>query len=197
MTGEPADGSYGRPVDERDCAGVPRFAARASHSRPTASSRCCGGWVAARDSPVEWVERHADTGKRLQAIGLAGHTSDDFTKLLADDVVRQSLSRPRQCWDNAVAESWFATLKNELIYRHSWPTRAAAQRAIFEFIEVFFNRQRLHSSLGHRSPAEYEAAKAQQPRTAQAAWQTCPSNRINSKARDFAQLPPHIAHSTN
>jgi putative transposase len=68
-----------------------------------------------------------------------------------------------------VAESWFATLKNELIYRHSWPTRAAAQRAIFEFIEVFYNRQRLHSSLGYLSPAEYEARKVLQPRTAQAA----------------------------
>ena len=61
------------------------------------------------------------------------------------------------------------TLKNELIYRRTWPTRAAAQRAIFEFIEVFYNRQRLHSSLGYLSPAEYEAGKVHQPRTAQAA----------------------------
>jgi hypothetical protein len=48
----------------------------------------------------------------------------------------QSFSRPRQCWDNAVAESWFSTLKNELIHRRAWPTRAQARRAIFEFIEV-------------------------------------------------------------
>jgi putative transposase len=58
-----------------------------------------------------------------------------------------------------VAESWFATLKDELLYRRSWPTRAAAQYAIFEFIEVFYNRQRLHSSLGYLSPAEYETIR--------------------------------------
>jgi len=72
-------------------------------------------------------------------------------------------------WDNAVAESWFATLKNELIHRRSWPPRAEARRAIFEFIEVFYNRLRLHSSLGYLSPAEYEAQKRGQPETAQAA----------------------------
>ena len=96
-------------------------------------------------------------------------TARDFTALLADHAIRQSLSRPRQCWDNAVAESWFATLKNELIYRRSWPTRAEARRAIFEFIEVFYNRRRLHSSLSYLSPAEYEAQKDGQPETAQAA----------------------------
>ncbi len=60
-----------------------------------------------------------------------------------------ALGRPGQRWDNAVAESFFATLKTELVFRHSWPTRAA----VFEF---FSNRQRLHSALGYRSPAEYE-----------------------------------------
>ncbi len=80
----------------------------------------------------------------------------------------QSLSRPRQCWDNAVAESFFATLKTELIHRHSWATRAYARRAVFDFVEVFYNRQRLHSSLGYLSPAEYET-KIQQHTTAQAA----------------------------
>jgi transposase InsO family protein len=58
-----------------------------------------------------------------------------------------------------VAESWFATLKEELIYCQPWPTRAMAQRAIFEFIEVFYNRVRRHSSLGSLSPAEYERRK--------------------------------------
>ena len=56
-----------------------------------------------------------------------------------------------------MADSFFASLKNELIYRGSWPTRAAARHAIFEYIEVFYNRRRRHSSLGFRSPAEYEA----------------------------------------
>jgi transposase InsO family protein len=68
----------------------------------------------------------------------------------------QSLSRPRQCWDNAVAESFFATLKAELIDRQSWATRAQVRSAIFEYIEVFYNRRRLHSSLGYLAPATYE-----------------------------------------
>jgi len=58
---------------------------------------------------------------------------------------------------NAVAESFFATLKDELIYRRAWPTRQAARAAIFEFIEIFYNRHRLHSSIDYLSPADYEA----------------------------------------
>ncbi len=87
------------------------------------------------------------------------YTAHEFRQLLADEQLVQSLSRPRQCWDNAVAESFFATLKTELIYRQSWPTRAAVCHAVFEFIEVFYNRRRLHSSLGYRSPAEYEGIR--------------------------------------
>ena len=68
-----------------------------------------------------------------------------------------------------MAESWFATLKRELLYRRSWATRAEARRAIFEFIELFYNRRRLHSSLGYLSPAEYEARKVSPSRTAHAA----------------------------
>ena len=104
-------------------------------------------------------------GVRHPAAGLVFHsdrgsqyTSAAFRQLLAGNGIVQSLSRPRQCWDNAVAESFFATLKTELIYRQSLPTRAAARQAVFEYIEVFYNRQRLHSALGYRSPAEYEAA---------------------------------------
>jgi putative transposase len=88
----------------------------------------------------------------------AQYTSAAFRQLLAQHGIVQSLSRPRQCWDNAVAESFFATLKTELVYRQPLPTRAAARQAVFEYIEVFSNRQRLHSALGYRSPAEYEAA---------------------------------------
>jgi len=69
----------------------------------------------------------------------------------------QSLSRPGQYWDNAVAESFFAALKEELLYRGVWPTRVAAKRAIFEDIEVFYNRQRMHSSLDCLTPVAYEA----------------------------------------
>lgn len=104
-------------------------------------------------------------GVRQPATGLVFHsdrgsqyTAGAFRQLLARHGIVQSLSRPRQCWDNAVAESFFATLKTELIYRQPLPTRAAARHAVFEYIEVFYNRQRLHSALGYRSPAEYEAA---------------------------------------
>jgi transposase InsO family protein len=69
-----------------------------------------------------------------------------------------SLGRKGQCWDNAVSESWFATFKNELIYTRPWPTIAGLRTATFEFIEGWYNTRRLHSSLGYRSPAEYEAA---------------------------------------
>ncbi len=66
------------------------------------------------------------------------------------------MSRKGDCWDNAVVESFFATLKKELIYRRPWPTVKAARAAIAEYIEVFYNRKRKHSRLGYISPVEYE-----------------------------------------
>ena len=65
-----------------------------------------------------------------------------------------SMGRSGTPADNAVAESFFATLQTELLDRHHWPTRDSLRIAIFEFIEVFYNRQRRHSHLGHLSPAE-------------------------------------------
>jgi transposase InsO family protein len=97
---------------------------------------------------------HSDLGSQ--------YTSRAFRELLTRWEIRQSCSRPRQCWDNAVAESFFATLKLELVYRQPLPTRAAARQAVFEYVEIFYNRQRLHSALGYRSPAEYEALPAHQ-----------------------------------
>ena len=111
--------------------------------------------------PAAGLIFHSDRGSQ--------YTSAAFRELLAGNGVVQSLSRPRQCWDNAVAESFFATLKTELVYRHAWPTRAAARLAVFEFIEVFYNRRRLHSTLGYCTPAEYEAERLRQPTAAPAA----------------------------
>ncbi len=103
--------------------------------------------------PTPGLIFHSDRGSQ--------YTSATFRELLARNQLRQSLSRPRQCWDNAVAESFFATLKTELIHRSAWPTRAAARHAVFEYIEVFYNRVRIHSALGYRSPAVYEACTLQ------------------------------------
>jgi len=111
--------------------------------------------------PAPGLIFHSDRGSQ--------YTSADFQRLLASHQIQQSLSRPRQCWDNAVAESWFSTLKLELIYREPLATRARARQAIFEFIEVFYNRRRLHSSLDYVTPAEYEVRKVGQPSPAQAA----------------------------
>ena len=67
------------------------------------------------------------------------------------------MSRKGDPWDNSVAESFFCTLKKELIYRKKFTTRDEARREIFNFIEVFYNRQRMHSYLGYKSPVEFEA----------------------------------------
>ena len=116
--------------------------------------------VAARQ-PAPGLIFHSDRGTQ--------YTSKEFTDLLASHQMTQSLSRPRQCWDNAVAESFFASLKEELIHRRSWATRAQARTAIVDYIEVFFNRRRLHSSLGYLCPAEYEAQRIHHHQAVQAA----------------------------
>jgi transposase InsO family protein len=99
--------------------------------------------------PAPGAMFHSDRGTQ--------YTSTEFTNLLVEHQMRQSLSRPRQCWDNAVAESFFASLKIECIYRQALPTRTHARRAVFDYIEVFFNQRRLHSAIGYLAPAEYEA----------------------------------------
>ncbi|TWE15304.1 transposase InsO family protein [Kitasatospora atroaurantiaca] len=88
------------------------------------------------------------------------YTSREFSILARDFDVRLSVGRTGQCWDNALAESFFATLKRELLGDRPWPSRAVARTAIFEWIESWYNIRRLHSSLGYRSPAEYETVLA-------------------------------------
>ena len=70
--------------------------------------------------------------------------------------IAQSMGSKGDCFDNAVAESFFATLKKELIHRRSWPTKTELRTEVFDYIEVFYNRERRHSTLGQRSPADYE-----------------------------------------
>lgn len=99
--------------------------------------------------PAPGLIHHSDRGTQYLAGAYAGG--------LADHRLRQSVGRPGTCWDNAVAESFFATLKTELLHRQTWTTRQQARTAIFEYIEAFYNRQRRHSTLGYLAPAEFEA----------------------------------------
>ena len=103
-------------------------------------------------------------GQRLPAPGLLQHsdrgsqyTSDDYQRALKDHGIECSLSGRGNCWDNAVVESFFGTLKKELIYRRSWPTRSEVAAAVHEYIEVFYNRRRRHTTNGGKAPAIYEA----------------------------------------
>lgn len=92
---------------------------------------------------------HSDRGSQ--------YTSNDYRQLLAKNKVVVSMSRPANAWDNAPMESFFASLKSELTFHCHFHTRDQARQAIFEYIEVFYNRQRPHSALGYRSPVEFEA----------------------------------------
>ena len=101
-----------------------------------------------RRKPPAGLIFHSDRGSQ--------YCSHDFKKLLEKNEIRQSMSRKGDCWDNAPCESYFKTLKIELSGGEAFPSRKAASTAIFEYIEVFYNRVRLHSSLGYLTPEEYE-----------------------------------------
>ncbi len=85
------------------------------------------------------------------------YTSDSYQRLLNDACIKASMSGVGQCWDNAVAESFFATLKRERVNGLTYMTRGAARSSLFEWIECWYNRKRLHSSLGYLSPEQFEA----------------------------------------
>jgi putative transposase len=98
--------------------------------------------------PPKGLLHHSDRGCQ--------YTSAEYRTKLAALGIEVSMSRKGNCWDNAVAESFFATLKAELVHKHRWTTRNELRSAVFEYIESFYNRRRLHSSLGYRTPAEVE-----------------------------------------
>jgi transposase InsO family protein len=87
-------------------------------------------------------------------VELAQYSSGEFARFCQAHGVRTSVGRTGVCWDNAAAESFFGALKNEMYYRQSFQDRARARFAIADYIEVFYNRKRLHSALGYRTPAE-------------------------------------------
>jgi putative transposase len=101
-----------------------------------------------RRKPAGGLLHHSDRGIQYAA--------GDYQQLLADHGIDCSMSRKGNCWDNAVVESFFHTLKVELVHHRRYFTRNEARQDIFEWIEVFYNRQRRHSTLGYRSPAEFE-----------------------------------------
>jgi putative transposase len=84
------------------------------------------------------------------------YTSLIFTRRCRSVGIEVSMGSRGDCFDNAAHESFHATLKKDLIHRRSWPTKAQARSAVFEYIEAFYNRRRRHSRLGMRSPLEFE-----------------------------------------
>ena len=132
-------------------------------------SRRVIGWAMGHRLTVELAEhalRMALTNRQPTA-GLLHHSdrgsqyaATSYQRLLNEHGITISMSRTGNCWDNACVESFFGTLKRELVYHRHYATREDATRDIFEYIAVFYNRKRRHSTLAYHSPAEYEARMA-------------------------------------
>ncbi|SCF16481.1 Transposase InsO and inactivated derivatives [Micromonospora matsumotoense] len=132
------------------------------------ASRRVVGWAVADHLKTDLIDAALNDAivRRRPPSGLIFHsdrgcqyTSAQHARLAATHSIRLSNSRRGQCWDNAVAESFFATVKTELLHRQPWPTHTAARQATFEYIEGWYNTRRRHSSLGYLSPAAYEATR--------------------------------------
>ena len=121
--------------------------AMADHLRTELATDALAMALHARRPPPGLVH-HTDRGSQ--------YTAATYRAMLADRGLTVSMSRAGECLDNAVAESFFATLKAELVDTRTWPTRAAARLAIFEWIEVWYNRQRRHSTLGYLTPVAHK-----------------------------------------
>ena len=102
--------------------------------------------------PQPALIHHTDQGRQ--------YSSTAYVEMLKEHAMEPSMSRRGNCYDNAVAESFFSSLKNELVHHCSFKTRDEARTAIFEYIEVFYNRQRRHQSLDYVSPVDYERSRA-------------------------------------
>lgn len=100
--------------------------------------------------PGSGLLAHSDRGSQ--------YASEHYQRALGEAGITCSMSRRGNCWDNAPMESFFASLKKELVHHEDYATREEARASIFEYIEVFYNRERRHSTLGYVSPADYEAA---------------------------------------
>jgi putative transposase len=130
-----------------------------------AYSRAIVGWSMADHMRAELVvdALHMAVSRRRPEPGLIHHSDQGsqyvslaFGQAARDAGIARSMGSKGDCYDNAVAESFFATLKKELVHRRSWPTRRELTSEVFEYIEAFYNRTRRHSTLGMLSPADYE-----------------------------------------
>ena len=130
------------------------------------ASRKVVGWALADHMRTELVEdalemafvqRRPPKGAIFHSDRGCQYTSSDYAQLARANGMVLSVGMAGECWDNTVAESFSATIKRELIDRRAWPTRAGLRRAVFEYIEGWYDTRRLHSSLGYMSPAKYEA----------------------------------------
>jgi transposase InsO family protein len=129
--------------------------AMAEHLRTELVADALTNAIAARD-PAPGVIFHADRGCQ--------YTSSDYATLAGDLKARLSTGRTGQCWDNALAESFFASLKGECLDQQPWPTRTAARRATVDYI-AWYNGTRLHSALGYQTPNEFESTTHKEPIT--------------------------------
>lgn len=133
-------------------------------------SRRVVGWAADDHMRTSLVLQALEMaiGRRVPGDGLLHHSdrgsqyaSDDYIRRLRHSGIECSMSRRGDCYDNAVVESFFGTLKRELIHRQAWPTRRTAKQAIGQYIETFYNSFRRHSYLGMKSPADFERCYVQ------------------------------------
>ncbi len=125
----------------------------------------------ARRRPAPGLIHHSDQGS--QYVSLA------FGQAARDAGIARSMGSKGSCFDNAVAESFFATLKKELVHRRSWPTRRELTSEVFEYVEAFYNRARRHSTLGYLSPMEFETSTLMPDGARDAASRLASPNQIN------------------
>lgn len=144
--------------------------------------------------PQSKVVHHSDRGVQ--------YACDDYQGLLARHGLRPSMSRRGNCYDNAVTESFFGSLKTELVHHENYATRAAARQSLFEYIEVFYNRRRRHSAIGYVSPAEYEqqlssGALAVRRSLADTELQASSASELRDRARPVKGLAGRQSNNPN
>ena len=133
-------------------------------------SRLVVGWAMSKERDEELITKAAEMAliHRKPGVGLVRHsdrgsqyTSQGYLTVLQQHEIQVSMSRKGDCYDHALMESFFGTLKEECVERQSYQTRAEARNSVFEYIEVFYNRKRKHASLDSVSPAFYEQRRGE------------------------------------